>query len=177
MPPRIDDEKRAAILEDIRAKAGSTRVIAARHGVSDASVRNIAKDAGETEAFSREGTEKATRARQADLAALRAEVSEKYLRKASELLDQMSEPHLVYSFGGKENTYNEAVLERAPTGDLRNLMTASAVALDKHLKILATETDSGAATAASMLSGIADALEKAAEVLDSEPPDATSTNV
>ncbi|MEU0236768.1 hypothetical protein ABZ234_03690 [Nocardiopsis sp. NPDC006198] len=129
------------------------------------------------DAFARADTEKATRARTTDMAALRAEISEKYLRKANELLDQMDEPHLVYSFGGKENTYNEHLLDRAPTGDLRNLMTASAVALDKHLKILATETDSGAATAASMLSGIADALEKAAEVLDSEPPDETSTKV
>lgn len=60
---RISDEQRAAILEDIRAKNGSTRVIGARHGVSDASVRKITKDAGETDAFSREGTEKATRVR------------------------------------------------------------------------------------------------------------------
>lgn len=168
---RIPDDVRAAILEDVRAKAGSTRAIAARHNVSDASVRKIAKDAGEVDAFSRETTEKATRARVADLAALRAEVSAKYLRKANELLDQMDDPHLVYSFGGKDNSYNEQVLERAPTGDLRNLMTASAVALDKHLKIVATETDAGAATGASMLSGIADALQVAAEALgeDSSP--------
>ncbi|GAA1454152.1 hypothetical protein [Nocardiopsis tropica] len=165
---RISDEQRASILEDIRA-GGSCRGIAKDHGVSPGSVTNIAKKAGLSDAFERADTEKATRARTTDMAALRAEISEKYLRKASELLDQMDQPHLVFSFGGKENTYNEAVLERAPTGDLRNLMTASAVALDKHLKILATETDPGAATAASMLSGIADALEKAAEVLDSEP--------
>lgn len=108
------------------------------------------------------------------MAALRAEVSAKYLRKASELLDQMDEPHLVFSFGGKENTYNEAVPQRALPGDLRNLMTASAVAFDKHLKILAAQTDSGATTAASMLSGIADALEKAEEVLDGETPSGES---
>lgn len=170
MPPRIDDEKRAAILEDIRA-GGTCRGIAKAHHVSPDTIRRIAAEGGVKDAFARAGTEKATRARTTDMAALRAEVSEKYLRKANELLDQMDQPHLVFSFGGKENTYNEALLERAPTGDLRNLMTASAVALDKHLKILATETDSGATTAASMLSGIADALEKAAEVLDAEPSD------
>lgn len=171
MPPRISDETRAAILEDIRAKAGSTRAIAARHGVSDATVRNIAKEFGEADAFSREGTEKATRARVADMAELRTRVAQKYLRKADELLDQMDQPHLVFSFGGKENTYNEALLDKAPTGDLRNLMTSSAVAVDKHMKLIAADVDSGAATAASMLSGIADALQVASEALDQEPPE------
>lgn len=170
MPPRISDEKRAAILEDIRA-GGTCRGIAKKHDVAPDTVRRIAAEGEVKDAFARADTEKATRARVSDMAALRAQVAEKYLRKADELLDQMDEPHLVYSFGGKENTYNEQLLERAPTGDLRNLMTSSAVALDKHLKILATETDAGAATGASMLSGIADALQVAAEALDSEPTD------
>jgi len=163
---RISDEKRAAILADIQAKVGSTRAIAARHDVSDNMVRKVAKENGITDAWSREGTEKATRARQADLAALRAEVSEKYLRKAHQLLDQMDDPHLVFSFGGKENTYNEAVLERAPTGDLRNLMTASAVALDKHLKIAAVDTTGASSDAASMLDRLGSVFSEAAQTLD-----------
>lgn len=171
MPAKIPDKTRAAILEDIRAKAGSTRAIAARHGVSDATVRKIAKDEGETEAFTREHTEKATRARVADMAELRTRVAQKYLRKADELLDQIDEPHTVFSFGGKDNSYNEHTFDRPPTGDIRNLMTSSAVAVDKHLKLIAADVDSGAATAASMLSGIADALQVASEVLDGETPE------
>lgn len=173
MPPRISDEKRAAILEDIQA-GGTCRGIAKKHDVSPDTVRRIAAEGEVKDAFARADTEKATRARVSDMAALRAQVAQKYLRKASELLDQMDDPHLVYSFGGKDNSYNEHVLERPPTGDLRNLMTASAVAVDKHLKIIAADTESGAAGAVSMLSGIADALQVAADALDTSPDEDTS---
>lgn len=66
MPPRIPDRKRAKILKDIQTHAGSCRAIAAKHGVSTDTVRNIAKNAGITDAFGREQTKKATEARQAD---------------------------------------------------------------------------------------------------------------
>lgn len=165
----LTDEQRAAITADLEGDTKSRNEIAREHGVSPSTVSKIAREKNKT--FDRAKTEKATRARVSDMAALRAQVAEKYLRKADELLDQMDEPHLVFSFGGKENTYNEQLLERPPTGDLRNLMTASAVALDKHLKIISADTESGSAGAASMLSGIADALQVAAEALDAESPD------
>lgn len=69
MPPPIPNTTRAKILEDIQNRAGSTRTIATKHGVSDTLVRNIAKAAGITDAWSREQTKKATEARQADHAA------------------------------------------------------------------------------------------------------------
>lgn len=170
MPPPIPDTKRTAILEDIRTGEHSARAIAKRHGVAPTTVTSIAKDAGIEDAFGREQTENATRARLADLKALRTEVSEKFLTRANELLDQMGQPHLVHSFGGKDNIYNEALLDRAPTGDLRNLMTSAAVGIDKHLKILQADLGSGADSAASMLGGIADALKAASDALDGQDP-------
>ncbi|QVJ03051.1 hypothetical protein KGD82_13535 [Nocardiopsis eucommiae] len=166
---RITPEQWQAIAQAIR-DGGTCRGIATEHDVSPDSVRRIAKEENIPDAFARAHTEKATRARVADMAERRARIAEKYLSKAEQLLDQMDEPHLVYSFGGKENTYAEHLLDRAPTGDLRNLMTTSAVAVDKHMKLIAADTDTGAATAASMLSGIADALQIAAEQLDDEDP-------
>jgi len=41
----------------------------------------------------------------------------------------------VYAFGGRDNDYNERLLDRPPTTDIRNLMTSFGIALDKHLKL------------------------------------------
>ncbi len=45
----------------------------------------------------------------------------------------MDKPHLVFNFGGKDNTYEEHLLQSPPTGDLKNLMVSAATAIDKHI--------------------------------------------
>lgn len=129
----LDDYKRAAILEDIRAGEKSCRGIAAEHAVSASTVGKIARENGL--GFERAKTKNATEAKRADNAALRATTSRRLLEKANQLLDQMESEHLVFNFGGKDNTYNSKVLPKPPVSDLRNLMTAAAVAIDKHLVI------------------------------------------
>lgn len=171
MPPPLDPAKRAAILEAIRAGGKSQRQIAADHDVSTTAVRKIANQAGITDAWSREQTKNATEARLADNKALRAEVSRRFLEKSRELLDQMDQPHLVFNFGGKDNDYNERVLDRPPTGDLRNLMISAATALDKHLVAERHDADTGAAGARSVLGQLAAGLQLAAEQIDGTPPD------
>ncbi|MEV4837774.1 winged helix-turn-helix domain-containing protein [Nonomuraea sp. NPDC049486] len=133
--PTIGDAKRTAILDDIRAGEKSARQIARDHGVAQSTVSKLAKDAGITNAFDRSKTKNATEAARADNAALRASTSRRFLEKANQLLDQMDQPHVAFNFGGKDNTYNEKQLDRPPVSDLRNLMTAAAVAVDKHLVI------------------------------------------
>ncbi|PRX91974.1 hypothetical protein [Allonocardiopsis opalescens] len=165
MPAPLPAQKRAAILADIQAGELSRNAIARKHKVSVGTVTNIANKAGLTTAFDRSGVEKATRARVADAAAVRAEVSRKFLDRANEMLDQMHEPHLVFNFGGKDNDYNERILSRPPTTDLRNLMTSAAVAIDKHLKIESSGKDPNADAAASMLGTLRTALEGAADRL------------
>jgi hypothetical protein len=135
VPPRLPDDKRAAIQADIEASQKSRNQIARDHDVSVGTVTNIAKAAGLTTAFDRSQTKTATEAKKADNAALRASTSRRLLEKANELLDQMDQPHVAFHFGGKDNTYNEKQLDRPPVADLRNLMTAAAVAVDKHLVI------------------------------------------
>ncbi|MFB4276055.1 hypothetical protein ACBJ59_12225 [Nonomuraea sp. MTCD27] len=128
----LDEHTIAAILASI--DAGKSRNEAAReHGVSASTVSRIA--AANARTFDRSKTKNATEAARADNAALRAATSRRLLVKANEFLDQMDREHLAWNFGGKDNTYNEKTLPRPPVSDLRNLMTAAAVAIDKHIVI------------------------------------------
>jgi hypothetical protein len=133
--PPMDPAKRQRIADAIRAGAGtrSRADIAREFEVGATTVSRIADELGLVDVWDRAGTKNATQARSADMAEVRTLTAAKLLRKANELIDQMDDAHLVFSFGGKDNDYNEHILERAPTGDLRNLMTAAAIALDKHV--------------------------------------------
>lgn len=62
---RITDDIRQAIIDQVKA-GGTCRGIARETGVSTDSVRRVAREAGLTEAFSRELTKKATAAKQVD---------------------------------------------------------------------------------------------------------------
>jgi transposase-like protein len=160
VPPPLDPAKRAAIAEDI--KAGKKRNEIARiHGVGAGTVTRIAQLEGLS--FDRSETENATRAVQLDNKARRTALAARLLNKAAELLDLMDEPYLVHSFGGRDNSYNEQLLDRAPASDLRNLMTSAAVAIDKHAVLEKLDVDSGAASAKSMLGELGAALQVAAD--------------
>lgn len=133
--PRIPDDKRAAIEADIRAGQKSRNQIARDHDVSVGSVTNIAKGLGLTTAFDRSATKNATKAAQLDAKARRAVLQHRFLDRAERALDDMERAHLVFNFGGKENTYAEHLLDRPPTGDQRNLMIIAATGLDKSIAI------------------------------------------
>ncbi len=72
MPPRLPDDKRAAILADIKVATKSRAQIGRDHGVSAWTVGNIAREAQIEGAFSREKTQNATAAAQADSRSMRA---------------------------------------------------------------------------------------------------------
>lgn len=143
MPPRIPDGKRAAILDDITAGNNSCRGIGRDHGVSDATVRKIAAEAGIVDAFSRAQTENATRAVVADNKARRAAMATRLLGEAEAFLDQMGQPYAVYAFGGRDNEYREHLRDRPPPAELRNLMVSAATAIDKHLVLDKHDSDDG----------------------------------
>ncbi|MGA5764491.1 hypothetical protein [Nonomuraea bangladeshensis] len=158
MPPRLPEDKRQAILDDIKAGGNSCRGIARKHGVSDRVVRKIADENAVADPWSRAQTENATRARKADMAAERAELSALFLQRAREALDQMVQPHVVFHFGGKDNTYNEKTLDRPPTGDMRNLMTIAATGFDKHMARERFDSEDDAGQVASLLGTLFDGL-------------------
>lgn len=123
--------------------------IATQTGVSAGSVTAIVRDAGLS--FDRTSVADATRARQVDLAARRARLELRYLERSEELLEQISEAHVVFNFGGKDNTYEQRTLDRPPTGDIRNLMQSSSIATTASLKLAAHDLSSGTDEAKSML--------------------------
>jgi transposase-like protein len=164
VPPRLPDDKRAAILADIKAGTKGRAQIARDHGVNPQTVGNIAKRAGVVDAFSRLQTENATRAAAIDSKALRVSTARRFLDKTNELLDQMDEPHLVFNFGGKDNTYEEHLLKKPPTGDLKNLMVSAATAIDKHL-VLERHDSASSDAASSLLDAVANGLQTAYESL------------
>ena len=131
MPKALAPELREAIIEDIRA--GKSRNQTARdHDVSAGTVTNIAKTVSD-HAFDRSATKSATEAAVADNAAWRAATSRRFLAKCNDVLDQMDRPFVAYSFGGRDNTYNEHPFDRPTVDAMRTMMTTAAVAFDKHL--------------------------------------------
>lgn len=141
MPPRIPDDKREAILADIRAGELHCSQIAAAHHVAKSTVSKLAADFGLS--FERSRTKNATEAKRADNAAMRAQIVERLYRRATQWLDQMDEPFLVFSFGGRDNTYNEHLLDAPPTGDIRNLMTSVGIAVQRAAELERFDADAG----------------------------------
>lgn len=144
MPPRLPDDKRAQILEDIRAAKAtgdSRNAIARRHDVSSSTVTSIATEHGLTDAFDRSATKNATAAAVADSASERARLARRFLDEAHSALDSMHAETVIYNFGGKDNTYNEKTVPEPPTGDKRNLMIIAATAADKHVVLDRHDSD------------------------------------
>ena len=139
------------------ADAGKGRnEIAAELGISVGSVTNIAAAIGVS--FDRSMTAQAVAARSMDCKLLRTELGLKLLRKANQLIDDMDKPFLAFSFGGRDNTYNEHQLDGPPTGDIRNLMQAASTAISRHLDLDKHDADGGVETEKSLLAALGTAL-------------------
>jgi hypothetical protein len=150
---RLTNEQREAVIADLRATAGTPegayRRVAARQNVSNGIVAKIAQECGINVCTrSRERTEIATRAKVVDNAARRTEIAAKLLGVAGEAIDDMSQQALVYSFGGRDNTYAERMLSRPDFRGRRDLAQVAKIALDAH-KML-DQYDSDAAQAAAV---------------------------
>lgn len=112
MPPRIPDDKRAAILADIRAGIKSRGQIARDHSVSTFTVSKIAEENGCNDPFNREHTQKATAAAVADAASERASLALDSLKGARAALQQM--------------------LDALPEASARDAAVAFGIMIDKH---------------------------------------------
>lgn len=157
MPRPLDPEVRTAILADIKAGGKSCRGIARDHGVSDATVRKIAKDNQVVNAFSRAQTENATRARVADMAAQRAEKSALLLADVDRLRERAWSPYqvVVNTSEGPEIV----TLKLPPLRDTQAAYTSIGIAIDKHLAIERHDSGTGAEQAASLLGTLLDNLQ------------------
>jgi transposase-like protein len=139
MPPRIPDDKRAAILADIQAGKLSRNAVARKHQVSVSTVTKIANENGEADAFDRSQTKRATQARVTDLQARRAAFSERLMGIAERVADRLEAPYQVVVSGRDGADIVDLVLP--PLGEVRSGMTAIGIALDKSLRLI--DFDSG----------------------------------
>lgn len=133
-----------ARLAELHAEGLSCRQIAKQLGRSFSTVSRRARDMGLTFDFA--GTKQATQVRVSANKARRAELETRFLDEAANLLDQLHEPHLVYNFGGKDNTYEQHELDEPDVAAKRALIQAAGVAVDKAIKL--SETDKATADAA-----------------------------
>lgn len=133
----------------------SCNAIAKRLKCSPSTVSRWAKAEG-LSFRDRAQTATANAVREFDMAAARIRLAEKMTANADKVLDSLDGPFLVYSFGGKDNDYNEHTLDEAPMSARREAQTISAIAFDKLTKAIeSTEDADGLAPVESMLGRLA----------------------
>ncbi|MGW8702844.1 hypothetical protein ACWGOK_39065 [Streptomyces eurythermus] len=156
MPGGTIDPKRFDELRALHAQNMGRNRIAREMGEAPVMVSRTAEHLGLT--FDRSQIEVATKARLADLAERRALLAEDLLDDAERLRAQLWKPTTVYSFGGKDNTYEEHTFDEAPAAEKRALMSTAATAIDRVLKLVPAEAGSDLDGAKSMLGSLGEAL-------------------
>lgn len=96
-------------------------------------------------------TATANAVREFDMAAARVRLAEKMTANADRALDGLDGPYLVYSFGGKDNTYAQHELTEAPISARREAQTLAGIAFDKLTKAIEGTADGGVAEGKAML--------------------------
>jgi hypothetical protein len=152
------------VVEQIKALAASgvgCNEIARRLEVSPRTVSRYAPPGS----FDRSATIAAVKARQADMAARRAQLAADLLEDAERMRRQLWEPALVYNFGGKDNDYNERTLDEQPVDGKRTIMQAVSTAVNAHVRLVDHDGDGGVDEAKSVLDGFMDAVARRANEL------------
>lgn len=153
------------LLRDGHAAGRTLTAIADELQRAKSSVSDRAKALGLT--WDTSQVEAATRSRKAVCAELRAQLEEDYLREAAELLKELRQPCLVYSFGGRDNTYEQREHDQPDAQSKLKLVQASGAALDRALKIDAHVNTGSADGVRSMLGQLGQAL----GLTQAEPPE------
>lgn len=118
--PVTDEEcaQIAALLKEGKSYAAITEAT----GRGRSTISRIAKEIGHVAGQS--NAARAREARSAYSAERRAAIAAKATEEAELLLAQLHEPHKVYNFGGRDNTYNEEMHDEPPV-DAKRAMVQS----------------------------------------------------
>ncbi|MCK2024584.1 hypothetical protein KZC52_16775 [Microbacterium sp. kSW2-24] len=157
-----ETQERAKALFD---QGMSRNAIARELDLDPATITRWAKRAGVE--FDRSETEAATKAHTIDLAAGRLRLAEKMLAASEAMLDDIDGEYLVYNFGGKDNDYNEHLLESAPVEVKRNIITTAGITFDKLTRIV-EKSDSGLDEAVGVIDTLAAGFTAVADRLRAE---------
>jgi transposase-like protein len=149
MPKPLSAGKRNAIIEDIKAARESGKSagqIARDHGVARSTVTKITREEGLTGAFERAQTENATRAREVDCKALRAQLKVDLMQDAQWLRQRARGRYqtVVSTPQGAEIV----TLDEAPLSEVRSGYTALGIAVDKSLALERHDNDASGGLAA-----------------------------
>ncbi|MFE9286705.1 hypothetical protein [Streptomyces olivaceus] len=156
MPKDIMTEDKWPKLRELHALGMGRNEISREMGITNSVISRTAAHIGLT--FDRSKIRAASEARAADLEERRSLIAEQFMAVAEDSLRRIYEPTTVFSFGGKDNDYNEHEFPEAPNADRKALITAAAIAVDKVLKLVPPAEASGLDSAKSMLGSLGDAL-------------------
>ncbi|MGW0016926.1 helix-turn-helix domain-containing protein [Rhodococcus sp. NPDC003382] len=164
-----DEESRR--LRELHEQGMSLRAIAEEMGRPQSTVSRWADRLDLS--FDRSKTKKATEARVIDTKAARVELEQRLIAEANKVLDQMWEPTLVFSFGGKDNTYEEHLLDRPTFGDQKAIVQTAATALNAANKLHEMNAGADAEGVVSVLAEVHAAITAMADENPDEPPTPT----
>ena len=135
-------------------------------GCAPATMAKIVKHLGLS--FDRTRTEKATKAKQVDAAARRADIVRRLYSQAEDILDRLEadEHNLVEVSAGKAVKYTH---DRMPPRDIHALINSIGAATEKAVRLEKLDARDGAEDVASMLGALGDALLTAADHVDAPP--------
>lgn len=120
-------------LTELHAAGKSLHFIANELGRSKRTISVWAEKLGLS--FDRAETAKAAEAVHVDNKARRARIEERLLIEAEKVIDQMWSETLVFSFGGKDNTYEEHTLKQPTYSDQKTIAQTVATALNAANKL------------------------------------------
>jgi len=164
-----DDESRR--LRELHADGRSLNAIAKELGRS---TDTISRWADKLElSFDRGATAKAAQAKHIDNKARRAILEERLLVKSEEMLDQLDEPALVYSFGGADNRYAEHILDKPDPVAQKHIIQALSTALNTANKLHELNSGHDAEGVVSTLAEVHAAITAMVDEYPDEPPTPT----
>jgi hypothetical protein len=168
MPRPVDDQDLEAVRR-LHGEGMGCAKIAREIGRAKSTVSGIARDLGLT--FDRAQTREATKAQVDDAKARRARLASLLLDDALALRAQLWAPCKAFNFGGKDNTYNEVELDEPTFADKLKIVQSAGLAAERHARLVELDADTGAAGARSVLGQLADALNVAADQIDTPTVD------
>lgn len=123
---RLSDEKRQEII-DALPSGDSCNAIAKRLGVGSSSVSRVARTVGHS--WTAKHVAAAHDANRGYGAEHRAHLRRQLQIRAEQLLDEFDRPYVAFSFGGRDNDYNEHRFDSPPIEAKRQMISAAATAI------------------------------------------------
>lgn len=135
--PLTDDDRER--IRQLHAEGLSRNAIAEQLGRSAGVVSKICKQLGLS--FDRSATKAAVEAAVIDAKAKRTQLANDLLDDAAKIREQLWTPALVYSFGGRDNSYAEMWHDRPDFAAQLKIMQTVGLAVEKVLRIEAHDSD------------------------------------